>query len=349
MKRAWLGAIALAVDGNGTATPPEPTTSAPASAPVATPTTSGAGRVVDAKFASAALGVTKHVTIYLPASYEAQAARRYPVFYYLHGLGGDETNWTRGGKLAETADALALEAIVVMPDGDDSFYADAVTAADYDACKRTGAGLLDPSRNKAKTCVRARKYETYLAQDLVGWIDQTYRTIATREGRGIAGLSMGGFGALSIALRNPDRFAAAASHSGVVAPLYDGPFPYARGQVKLLQDTAKVFGGKLGPVGDWMRSIFGTDIAGWQAHDPSHLVTKLGPNAPKLYLDCGTEDELGLQTHTMYLHDLLVERGIEHEYWLGPGGHDFRLWSTRLPNSLQFLRKSTTPAADTAH
>lgn len=340
MIRAAL--VVALVACNNAATTQEPPVASAQPLPAAEPP-AAKGRVVDVAFQSAALGVKKTVKVYLPASYDASEDKRYPVFYYLHGLTGDETNWVAYGKLDETADRLGLEAIVVMPDGDDSFYADAVTKPDYAACMKDGTGLLDPSRSKVKTCVKARAYETYIVNDLIDWVDANYRTIATREGRGIAGLSMGGFGALSLSLRHPDRFVAAASHSGVVTLLYDGPVPYARGKVKLVQDVSTAWGGKLGPIGHWMRSIFGGDLAGWHAYDPAILVTKLGPNAPKLYLDSGDDDEFALHNHAMYLHELLETRKIEHEYWIGPGRHDFKLWAARLPNSLQFLRKYTTP------
>lgn len=353
MIRAVVVAALVGLACKSSATRQEPPAPTPirATADAAAPAPSGdsPSRVLDEKLASAALGVSKHVKVYLPRGYDASPTKRYPVFYYLHGLGGSETDWLEGGDLARVADRLGLEAIVVMPDGDDSFYANAVAKTDYDACRQSGAGLLDPSRSKARTCVKARDYETYMIRDLVEWTDRTFRTIAAREGRAIAGLSMGGFGALSLALRNPERYAAAASHSGVVTLLYDGPVPYAKGKVKLVRDVERAWGGKLG-VGPWMRSIFGTDLARWHEHDPAMLIARLGPNAPtaaglpKLYLDCGTGDELLLHYPAMYLHDLLVERGIDHTYWLGPGGHDFRFWGARLPMSLQFLRKHTTPA-----
>ncbi|HEX5059243.1 MAG TPA: alpha/beta hydrolase-fold protein, partial [Kofleriaceae bacterium] len=190
------------------------------------------GRVETKRFKSAALGVEKKYLVYLPAGYDS-ATTRYPVFYYLHGLGGNETNWVEGGKLDEAADGLGLQAIVVMPDGDDSFYVDGLAKVDYDACMKDGTGLFIPQKqNKRDTCVRARKYETYITKDLIGHIDATYRTIAKREARAIAGLSMGGFGALMLSMRHQDLFAAAASHSGVDSLIYMGPFPYVAGKIE---------------------------------------------------------------------------------------------------------------------
>ncbi|HLL24000.1 MAG TPA: alpha/beta hydrolase family protein, partial [Kofleriaceae bacterium] len=231
MKRLLLLAALVACSKSSPAPAPAPVTPARPDAPVAQIATTGT--VVEKTFASTALGVDKRVVVYLPGGYET-SGKRYPVFYYLHGLGGDESNWIDGGKLDQTADALGLEAIIVMPDGDDGFYADAAKQVDYDACMKTGAGLFFPQRKKAETCVRASKYETYITKDLVGWVDTTYRTIATREGRAIAGLSMGGFGALQLAMRHPDLFVAAASHSGVDSLLYGGPIPYEKGKVVIV-------------------------------------------------------------------------------------------------------------------
>lgn len=314
----------------------QPATTGSASAMPAKPPVV-AGKVVTQTFASAALGVEKSVVIYLPGGYDT-GTKRYPVYYYLHGLGGDETNWSEGGKLDETADALGLEAIVVMPDGDDGFYADSAKPVDYDACMKDGAGLFFPERKHKETCVRASKYETYITKDLIAFIDTTYRTIPAREARGIAGLSMGGFGALQLGMRHPDLFVAAASHSGVDALLYGGPIPYEKGKVVTLTDV-KTWGDGLGPFGTWIRGIFGSDIANWRSYDPAALAMKLDPKTgPALYLDCGTEDGFRLNNHMQYLHDLLLDRGIEHAYYLGPGGHDFKFWSVRVRNSLEWLR-----------
>ena len=315
--------------------------------PPAAPPVAAKGRVVTERFRSEALGVDKAVVVYLPAGYEDGPATRWPVFYYLHGLTGDETDWTERARLHETADALGLQAIIVMPDGDDSFYVNAVTPIDYDACMKDGTGLLSVDRSggpltrtRAATCVRKRDYATYIVNDLVGWVDRTYRTIATREGRAIAGLSMGGFGALQLALRHRDRFAAAASHAGVVALLYEGPYPYVAGEVKLATDVS-AWGGRLGPFGAWIRGIFGPDIENWRAHEPVSLVGTLEPGELALYIDCGTEDEFRFHDHAAYLHDILKARTIEHAFYLGPGRHDRRFWGPRAKHSLAFLASKT--------
>jgi len=322
-----VSGLVLGACAHGTAPPAPP---APTRAPPH-------GRVERLRFASEALGVTKAVVVYLPAGYDAAPTRRWPVFYYLHGLAGAETDWVEDGKLEVAPAGLGLAGIGGMPDGDNGFYADALTTPDHAACRATGAGMLIPSASRRATCVKHAAYETYVTRDLVGWVDHTFRTVPAREGRGIAGLSMGGFGALMLALRHPDLFGAAASHSGLLALLYAGPYPYAPGQVTL-ETEPRQWGGRIGPIGPWVRAIFGPDIAAWRAHDPAALVQQLTPGALALYLDAGSEDELLLHNHALYLHDLLRARGIDHAWHLGPGGHTFRLWAARLPHSLAFLR-----------
>jgi S-formylglutathione hydrolase FrmB len=328
MKRLLL---ALAACSSST-TAPIPALSPP-------PLTGPHGTVTKRRFHTAALGVDKTYYVYLPVGYDADQTR-YPVFYYLHGLGGDEHVWVQGAHLDQAADALGLSAIVVMPDGDDGFYADAVAPVDYAACMKDGTGLL-LHQHRATSCVHARNYETYITKDLVAEVDAKYRTIATREGRGLAGMSMGGFGALELAMRHPDEFSVAASHSGVDALLYAGPHPYGTGIVTLITDTS-TWGHTADAVtdrfGEWVRGIFGPDLANWKDHDPAVLATKLAPGQLALYLDCGTEDVFGLDAEAEYLHGILDDHKLEHVYFIGHGGHDFKFWIARLPKSLAFLR-----------
>ena len=319
---------------------------APPAAPAPAPAGSAApvakkGTVSERTFHSAALGVDKTYLVYLPEGY-ATSQKRYPVFYYLHGLGGDETAWIRKGHLDEAADQLGVQAIIVTPDGDDGFYTDSTAPVDYDACMKDGTGLFMPAfQRKDKTCVRQRHYETYITKDLVADVDAQYRTIASRDGRGLAGMSMGGLGAFELAMRHPDEFAAAASHSGVVALLYAGPHPYGTGIVTLITDPAnwaRSGDPQVNAIGVWVRGLFGPDIANWKAHDPSVLLQSLHPGQLALYLDCGTEDVFGLDAQAAYVDELLTSKKLEHVYFSGPGGHDFGFWVPREPKSLAFLR-----------
>ncbi len=323
--------LALAACSHGASPDPVAKTTAAPEVPA-----HGNGRVVTESFHSDALGVDKDVVIYLPAGYDASPDKHWPVLYYLNGLTGDETNWTQLGHLDQAADKLGLGAIVVMPDGDNNWYTDSSMKIDYEACLKDGTGLLIPTQPRNKTCVKRSAYETYITKDLLGWVDRRYRTIARRDGRGIAGLSMGGFGAMELSMRHQDLFAAAASHSGVVALMYNGPFPYEKGKV-VLETEPTHWGTAVGALGVWVRSVFGTNLADWQSHDPVVLIGKLEPGKLALYLDCGTEDDFLLNNGALYVHDLLLARHLEHEFFLGPGRHDFAFWSQRVGHSLAFL------------
>lgn len=304
------------------------------------PVASAKGHVETRTWHSAALGVDKHVTVYLPVGYDAEPARRWPVFYYLNGLGGDETNWIELGHLDAAADALHLAAIVVMPDGDNNFYVDSAMPVDHAACIKDGAGMFIPTQPRQWTCVKSSKYETYIVEDLVTWADATYRTVADKKARAIAGLSMGGFGALQLAMRHTDKFAAAASHSGVDALLYEGPHPYVSGQAKLVDDVSS-WGRAVGPIGEWIRGLFGSDAAFWRDHDPASLAQRLAPGQLAIYLDCGTEDDFLLNDGAAYLHEVLLAKKLDHAFFLGPGRHNFDFWSKRVDQSLTFLRDHT--------
>jgi S-formylglutathione hydrolase FrmB len=151
-------------------------------------------------FHSHALGMRTMFDVLLPDGY-ASTTRRYPVLYLLHGSGGSYSDWVRNTDIAQYARSLPL--IVVMPEGDDGWYADPVT---------TGP-----------------RWETFHIHELIPFVDSYFRTIANRSNRAIAGLSMGGFGAFSYAARHPDLFAAAASFSGA---LNIEQFHYATGTVR---------------------------------------------------------------------------------------------------------------------
>ena len=282
-----------------------------------------AGAVSEGHFRSAALGVEKRYVVWLPPGY-ATSTRRYPVIYLLHGLGGDENNWTRLGHADAAADKLALQAILIMPDGDDGFYANWITSPDYDKCLHTPRIFSRVPEDPKAYCVREARYEDYIVKDLLAHVDATYRTIADRRARGIGGLSMGGFGALELAMRHPDRFGAAACHSGV--------------DVLLPEDgDVKHWGRTVEPIGAQVRRIFGTDVAHWRAHDPAVLATRLKDGQLALYLDCGTEDGFNLQASAQVLHDILDRAGVHHAFTLAPGRHDFSFWSARIGESLKFF------------
>lgn len=325
----WVAAAALSVTaacaGSGV----------PRTAPTIARAETGAGRVHDDAFFSDALAVRKHVVVYLPPSYDRDTSRRYPVVYYLHGFSGNEADWVSKGSIDVVADSLFAagtpEMILVMPDGDDGWYTTWSRQVAYRTCADT-VHVEAPDRY----CVEHERYDDYVARDVVHFVDARYRTQADLAHRGIAGLSMGGYGATILALRYPDVFVAAASHSGVVSPLYTGPHPFAgpTRYAATLEELRPSIGGL------WTRyqNFWGSDLLHWRDMDPAHVAEQLvrhGARVPALFFDCGRED--GLVDQNRAFDAELTRLGIPHTYAEWPGAHTWRYWNTHVRESLAWM------------
>ena len=301
------------------------------------------GTVVTDTLWSQALGASKSIVVYLPPSYAANPGRRYPVAYYLHGATGDETNWTRQGRLALVMDSLVAagrpEMIVAMPDGDPySFYTTYNLLLDAAGCRRVMLPDTASAATAQRDCVAWPHYDDYIAYDVVRHIDTKYRTLASRERRAIAGLSMGGYGAISLALRYPAIFAAAASHSGVISPLEFASAPFERPQLpRSSADSARFARIKRG-FAPATRAIFGTDSAGWYSRDPATMAARLkssGTPLPHLFVDSGTEDVYTPQSRAF--RDAMRARDIPLEYREWPGAHTWTYWRAHVGESLTWI------------
>ena len=305
---------------------------APVSSPAASP---GRGSVHLDVVHSQALGVDKRVAVYLPPSYGRDVTRRYPVVFYLHGLFGAETDWLSKGGLDAVADSLAAagkgEAILVTPDGDDGWWSDWAVEGSFATCADT-LHTEDPARY----CVQRHKYEAWVTHDLVAWMDSHYRTRADRSHRGIAGLSMGGVGALTLALKHPDLFGAALSHSGVVSVLLDETNPFvAPARYVTTLDSVRA------PATSWKARLLlalGPSTDRWRDYQPAVLAGALqerGGPVPALRFDCGTEDALLAENRA--LHWELQRLGIAHDYGEWRGAHSWRYWHDRTPAGLAWM------------
>jgi S-formylglutathione hydrolase FrmB len=289
------------------------------------------GAVITEQFYSSALGVEKNYRVYLPHNYETDK-RRYPVIYLLHGWGATEATWTAPElDLAAAADRINLKAIVVMPDGDRSLYANSMTTLDYDACMNDATSARNKNEARKEFCVKTPRYEDYLVKDLISHVDTHFRTIATRNARALTGESAGGHGALQIALRHQDKFSSVANHSGIFALIIEGPFPYSRSQPRLRQNIDANNSGLKEQI-----DIYGTDFANWHAHDPYALVQNLKPHKLAIYFDCGGQDEFGFQHTAQYFRDRLRALKIPHHFVLVKGSHNETLWKSRIVHSLRF-------------
>lgn len=253
-------------------------------------------RLSELTIQSSALAAPTKVRILLPAGYDANPTKRYPVLYLLHGCcdpaGEGYTSWTKW----MNAEALtaSYDMIVVMPyGGEGGFYSDWYNNGSYGQ----------------------PQWETYHIGQLLPWIDSHYRTIANRSGRAIAGVSMGGFGAISYAARHPDLFAATAAFSGYLDNLSNPD---------LATIAAGVDGG--GPASIW--GLRQTQEVRWRGHNPIDLAENLRGMTVVLRTGNGQSD-LGLdpieqqcwQASTA-LHLKLQSLGIAH-VWddYGPGTH----------------------------
>lgn len=261
---------------------------------------------------SPALNGAMTYSLYLPDAYRENPARQFPVVYLLHGYGANDREWLELGKVDVALDRLIVEEIIppviaVMPYGAKSWYVDS-------------AALGGPG-----------DYETAIMQDLIDHIDRSYRTIAERRGRLIAGLSMGGYGALRMAFFHPDRFSAVASLSGA---LYETVgIPGVDKPVEQAQEEAE----------HWYRGAYGRpfDAAIYKARSPFSRVAALSrmENPPKVLIMSGDDDYFRFYEGSAALFESLRRAGVPSELRIDDGGHDWELWRRQFPAVMRFLTR----------
>jgi len=251
-------------------------------------------------FDSKAIGGPVGLSVYLPPGYEASSAR-YPVIYALHGMFENATFWERRGLKAAYEDlvkaGIAPVAIVVAVDGGNSLFVNSPKGS----------------------------YLDLVTRDLVEYMDKTYRTLAKREARALLGVSMGGYGALSIAFSAPQAFGAVATHSAML--LSEIPTPEAGARGGQMRAFTGVFGE---PV----------DVAMWKSKDPLELAKSAETKGlPPLYFDCGSSDRYGLLVGNQALHKTLESRKVPHEFGIYPGDHGYDFVRSVFARSLAFLKE----------
>lgn len=254
-------------------------------------------RVETFQFRSELVGKNLPYRIILPVGYDDSKTRRYPVVYLLHGLFGNYTNLTELTKLTDYASSYDM--IVVTPEGENGWYTDSAT---------------EPSN----------KFESYIIRELIPHIQRHYRTLDTRESRGIAGLSMGGYGALKFGVKYPQMFGFAGSMSGA----QDAAI-WTEAQLRGFPAIWKSLGPVFGPDGSTTRST----------NDLQKLVRELSreqiAELPFIYLDCGADDPL-LPTNRAF-NELLTSKKIPHEYRELPGNHAWTYWDQQVREVLRIL------------
>jgi len=252
------------------------------------------------------LGHAVPYCIILPPSFDQNPTRHFSVLYFLHGLGDNEQSFIHTGAWNLTEDMRERgeirEFLIATPGGDASFY---INAKDGKA-----------------------RYEDFLLQEFFPFIEKRYRVAPGRGHRAIAGISMGGYGALHLAFRHPQLFISVGAHSAALIeklPVYLGSAPNSP-RARLLSG---VFGSPPDPVF-------------WDRNSPLTLARTADLAGLKIYFDCGDRDDYGFDAGNAALDKILTSRHIPHEYHLYPGRHDPSYFGEHLPATLQFASRAFT-------
>ena len=242
------------------------------------------------------LGRTKKLSVLMPAKYDPRI--QYPVLYLLHGYSGGHDNWWTKTKIAEYVRDIPM--IVVMPDGENSWYVNSA---------------MDPND----------RFEDYIVNDLPHYIQRAYSIDTTRQG--IAGLSMGGYGALVLSLRHPAQYRFAGSLSGAISFPRGMSDTTRQPERSLLPSLRRAFGEKPGP----SRTTYDLFLLYRRTSKES---------MPYIYMAMGTQDGYRsfLPAHRA-LTDLLRGASASYEYHETPGGHNWQYWDTEIQPLLKRMRE----------
>jgi S-formylglutathione hydrolase FrmB len=242
--------------------------------------------------------------VVLPPSFDANKTSQFPILYFLHGLGDNEQFFVHSGAWNLTEDmwekGSLKEYLIATPDGGVGFYINS----------KDGRNL----------------YEDFLLQEFFPFMEKRYRVAPGRGHRAIAGISMGGYGALHLAFHHPQLFVSVSAHSAALIeklPAFLGPAPNS--------PRSRVLG-----------AVFGSppDPAFWDRNSPLTLARTANFSGLKIYFDCGDQDDYGFETGAAALDKILSARHIPHEFHIYPGRHDPSYFAEHLPASLTFASQS---------
>lgn len=249
-----------------------------------------AGQVDTVEIWSVSMKKSIRCVVITPDDYTFQGTP-YPVLYLLHGWSGNYAGWlTDAPQLQQDADTYKM--LIVCPDGGyDSWYLDS---------------LVDSTV----------RYETHITKEVIRFIDYYYHTRPNRAGRAIAGLSMGGHGALFLAVRHQELFGAAGSMCGGVDFR-----PFRKND----WDLKGVLGN---PVTEWKN---------WEAFSVINIFNQLKINDLPLMIDCGIDDFFIEVNRDLHQH--LLNAGIPHEYTERPGKHNRDYWGSAVDYQVVFFKR----------
>ena len=242
--------------------------------------------------------------VMLPSSYEKETGKKYPVLYFLHGLGENEQTLLRSGGWGLIEDLRQQHKVgdflTVAPEGWDSFF---INSAD----------------------VRDR-YSDFFLTEFLPYIETHYRTIRDRRARGVTGLSMGGYGALRFAFARPELFGSVTAQSAAL--ITESP-------QELNADLRSA-----GPFARLLGKAFGSpiNVPHWQQNNPFDLARKnqIQIRAQAIYINCGQQDEYGFADGASRMHKQLLTAGVKHEFHLYPGGHSLDYFLSHMGETIEF-------------
>lgn len=257
------------------------------------------GRVYDdLSLSSKILSMDRKYAIYLPPDYQT-SQRSYPVLYLLHGAGDDQTGWVQFGevlRITDTAirDGLATPMIIVMPDANTG--------------KR---GYFNDIRNEWR-------YEDFIFEEFIPFIEKEYRIKGTKRYRAVAGLSMGGGGSFMYALHHPEMFSSACPLSAYIGP-----------------SNIDQIRNRLNPEINYS----GEELSNYlERHNALNLIETMSTediSSVRWYIDCGDDDFL--YEGNSLIHIAMKKKEIPHEYRVRDGRHSWTYWRESLPQVLKFI------------
>jgi S-formylglutathione hydrolase FrmB len=239
----------------------------------------------------------------LPPSYDAQPTRKFPVLYFLHGLGGDQSFLVSSGgwNIIEDMEEekRITEFLVITPQADSTFY-------------------INSKDNRLK-------YEDFFVLDFMPQMEKHFRLLGTRSARAIGGISMGGYGSLRVAFKYPQMFVAVVAHM----PALLAQLPRGSSAAGLTPYLGPAFGRPL-------------DEAYWKANTPFVFARSANLQGLKIYFDCGDQDDFGFDAGTTALDKLLAARHVVHQSHIYPGRHNWRFVAQHLEDSLKVVSEAFT-------
>jgi S-formylglutathione hydrolase FrmB len=262
------------------------------------------GRIDCSTFNSQVLHRAVHYCVMLPPGYETDKSKKYPVLYFLHGLGQNEQTLLRSGGWGLIEDLRQQHKIgdflMVAPKGRGSFFINSIDGRD--------------------------RYSDFFLSEFLPYMETHYRVIRDRKTRGITGLSMGGYGALRFAFGHPELFGSVSVQSPA-----------------LITEPPREINADLhnaGPLTQLLASVFGNpiNIPHWQQNNPFELArrNKLQIKTQAIYINCGQQDDFGFQEGAEKMHKQLAAEGVAHEFHLYPGSHNADYFLSHLGETIQF-------------